>query len=226
LLYGIPSNLLQANIYSRGDINPRQITVLPTNMQEIPIVQGWGKFLGNMKSTLTNVAQGGDVWNSLLQGLEHNGVSRPLAGFAQVLGGVQSGSVQSTSSNGSILYSNDLMSWASLTRLAGGRPLDEAITNDAMFRVKSYEASRKDDMNKLAEAVRTTLVHGEVNQTTEQMGKFASRYAELGGKQAGFNKWMMNLYKQSNINQSTTLQQSLNNPFTYKMQLLMGGEDE
>ena len=226
MLYGIPSNLLQANIYSRGDINPRQITVLPTSMQEIPLVQGWGKFLANIKNTTSNIANGGDVWNSLLQGLEHNGVSRPLAGFAQVFGGLGDGVVESTTKNGSILASNDLMSWASVTRMAGGRPLDEAITNDAMFRVKSYEAARKQSMASLAETVRTTMVGGQVDQTSAEMNRFAEKYAALGGKQAGFNKWMMGLYKQSNTEQSEVLAQSLKTPYAYKMQLLMGGEDE
>lgn len=226
LLYGIPSNLLQANIYSRGDINPRQITVLPTNMQEIPLVSGWGKFLLNTKDTVSKIAGGGDVWNSLLQGLEHNGVSRPLAGLAQVLSGVGTGQVITTSNNGSILASNDLFSWSSAVRLAGGRPLDEAITNDAMFRVKSYEAARKQDMASLAERVKTTLVHGQIDQTPAEMAAFQERYAYLGGKQANFNKWMMGLYKDANTTQSEQLKNSLNNPFSYKMQLLMGGEEE
>lgn len=225
LLYGIPSNLLQANIYSRGDINPRQITILPTNMQEIPLVSGWGKFLTNMKGTVSNIAGGGDVWNSLLQGLEHNGVSRPLSGLAQVLSGIGTGQTITTSQNGSILASNDVFSWASAVRLAGGRPLDEAITNDAMFRVKSYEAARKQDMASLAERVRTTLVHGQIDQTPAEMAAFQERYAYLGGKQANFNKWMMGLYKDANTEQSVQLKDSLNNPFSYKMQLLMGGEE-
>lgn len=226
MLYGIPSNILQANIYSRGDINPRQVTVLPTNMQEIPLVSGWGKFLANIKDTVGNIANGGDVWNSLLQGLEHNGISRPLAGFAQVFSGLDDGVVQSTTKNGSILASNDLMSWASMVRMAGGRPLDEAITNDSMFRVKTYEAARKASMASLAEGIRTTLVGGEVNQTPEQLARFAEKYAENGGKQAGFNKWMMGLYKQANTEQAEVLSQSLKTPYAYKMQLLMGGEDD
>jgi len=226
LLYGVPSNILQANIYSRGDINPRQITVLPTNMQEIPIVQGWGKFLGNTKDTMKNIAQGGDIWQSLLQGLEHNGVSRPLAGFAQVLNGFTDGTVESYSKNGSLLYSNDLMSWASFTRIAGGRPLDEAIINDQMFRVKSYEATRKEKLKDLGEALRTNMVEGQVDITNQSMEKFVNRYTELGGKQANFNKYMMNLYKQANTNQSEILANSLSNPHSYKMQLLMGGTPE
>lgn len=225
VLYGIPSNILQTNIYSRGDINPRQITILPTSLQEIPLVQGWGKFLGNMKETVSKLGGGGAIWESMLQGMEHNGVSRPLAGFAQTLRGLGDGQVFSTQNNGNILYQNDLYSWASIVRLAGGRPLDEAITNDALFRVKTYDAARRKDLASLAETVKTNLVSGgEASQ--EAVNKFAEKYASLGGKQAGFNKWMMGLYKDTNVSQAEQLRASLSNPFAYKMQTLMGGQEE
>lgn len=225
MLYGAPSNILQGNLYSRGDINPRQITVLPTTMQEIPVVAGFGKFFSSMKEMVGKIGGGGNVWESLLQGLEHNGVSRPLAGMAQVLQAAGGGQVYSTSSKGSILYSNDLMAYASLVRVAGGRPLDEAIVNDAMFRVKSYEASQRLQMEGLRETVRSTLIEG--NQPADkELAQFATRYAELGGRQAGFNKWMMGLYKTTNVSQSHQLETNLKNPFNYKIQLLMGGEDE
>lgn len=225
VLYGIPSNILNTNIYSRGDINPRQITILPTSLQEIPLVQGWGKFLGNMKETVSKIQGGGAIWESMLQGMEHNGISRPLAGFAQTLRGLGQGQVTSTQNSGNILYQNDLYSWATIVRLAGGRPLDEAITNDALFRVKTYDAARRKDMASLAETVKTNLVQGgEASQ--DAVNKFAEKYAALGGKQAGFNKWMMSLYKDANVSQAEQLRSSLTNPFAYKMQTLMGGESE
>jgi hypothetical protein len=178
-----------------------------------------------MKETLSKINGGGTVWESILQGVEHNGISRPLAGFAQVLQGIPSGTVYSTSNRGSILYSNDLFSLASLTRLAGGRPLDEAIVNDALFRVRNYEAARRKDMESLAETVKTSLIQG--NQASDaQVAEFAKQYAASGGKQAGFNKWMMNLYKSANTSQAQQLQMNLKNPFSYKMQLLMGGSTE
>jgi hypothetical protein len=225
MLYGIPSNILQTNIYSRGDINPRQLTILPTSLQEIPLVQGWGKFLLNTKETFSKIGGGANIWESVLQGLEHNGISRPLAGFAQTLQAIPGGTVYSTSKQGSFLYSNDLFHIATLSRLAGGRPLDEAVVNDALFRVKTYEATRRASMLSLAERVKTTLIQDETN-TSEQVNQFAEKYVSLGGKQADFNKWMMQLYKNANVSQSEQLANSLKNPFAYKMQLLMGGEDE
>jgi len=225
ILYGIPSNIFQTNIYSRGDINPRHLTILPTTLQEIPLVQGWGKFFGSMYETSKRIAGGGAVWESLLQGVEHNGISRPLAGFAQTLQALgPDGQVYSTSSKGTILYQNDLLSLATLTRLAGGRPIDEAVVNDAMFRVKSYEAARRKDSASLAEKIKGTLIQGN-QPTEEQLLGFAQQYAELGGKQKGFNKYMMDLYRSANTSQAEQIQGSLSNPFSYKVQLLMGGDE-
>lgn len=225
ILYGIPSNILQTNIYSRGDINPRHLTILPTTLQEIPLVQGWGKFLGSIYESSKRIAGGGQVWETFLQGVEHNGISRPLAGFAQTLQALgPEGQVYSTSSKGTILYQNDLLSLATLSRLAGGRPLDEAVVNDSMYRVKAYEAARRKDMASLTETIKGTLIQGN-QPSEEQLMSFAQRYAESGGKQKNFNKWMMDLYKSANTSQAEQISASLTNPFSYKVQLLMGGEE-
>ena len=225
LLYGLPSKLLDTNIYSRGDINPRHLTILPTSLQETPIVAGWGKFFGNIYETSKKIAGGANVWETFLQGVEHNGISRPLAGMAQTLQAFgPQGQAYSTSNQGTILYQNDLMSLATLTRLAGGRPIDEAVVNDATFRVKSYETARRASKAALAEKVKSTLIQGN-EPTDEQVAEFAEQYAKLGGKQKEFNKWMMELYKSANTAQSQKLAESLSNPYAYKIQLLMGGEE-
>ena len=226
LLYGIPSNLLDTNIYSRGDVNPRHLTILPTSLQETPIVAGWGKFFGNIYETTKKIAGGANVWESFLQGVEHNGISRPLAGMAQTLQAFgPEGQAYSTTSKGTILYQNDLMSLATLTRLAGGRPMDEAVVNDATFRVKFYEATRRAKQQALAERVKSTLIQGN-DPTPEQIEEFAADYAKLGGKQKEFNRWMMDMYKNANTSQAEKIAESLSNPYSYKIQLLMDGTDE
>ena len=102
--------------------------------------------------------------------------------------------------------------------------MDEAIVNDAMFRVRVYEAARRKDMLGLAESVKSTLIGGG-EPKDEQIRTFAEKYAYLGGKQAGFNKWMMELYKNANESQAAQLERNLKDPFSYKVQYLMGGVD-
>jgi len=224
LLYGAASNIMQTNLYSRGDINPRTLTIVPTSLAEVPFVGGMGKVFGTLYETAQKIGQGGNVWETIRQGIEHNGVSRPLAGLAQVSRGITGPEVFSTSGKGSILGSNDLMSLASLSRLAGGRPLDEAIQNDTMFSINSYEAVDRKKKQMLAETIKTTQVPGQ-EASGDQIVKFAERYAELGGKQSGFAKYMMENYTKANTTQAAIMAAKLSNPLSYKIQALMGGEE-
>ena len=224
LMYGLPSDFLRTNLYSRGDINPRSVTIIPTAIKDIPFVSGFTNVLGNLKSMTGKMANGGDVWGSILQGLEHNGISRPLAGMGQVLEATGPGKqVYSTTSKGSILFSNDFASLATLTRLAGGRPLDEAIVNDGVFRIHSYQQDDRNRMNKLAEAVKVSTING-AQPDEDQMIKFASGYAASGGKQQNFNKWVLNEMKSANTNEAQKITRQLQNPFAQKVQVLMGGD--
>ena len=219
LTYGIPSTLLQTNLYSRGDINPRQITVIPTALNEVPVVGAFTKFFTSLKDTANRVAAGGAVWESLLQGIEHNGISRPLAGLAQTLQATAVGTPMSTSTKGDILFSNDLLSLATLSRLSGGRPLDEAIVNDGIFRIHTYQALDTAKQATLAEAVKSQAQVGN----NPDWGTFADRYAQTGGRQINFNKFMVNQIKNASVSQSEKIINQLQNPFAQKVQVLMGG---
>lgn len=226
LMYGVPSSIIQTNLYSRGDINPRSLTIIPNQLADIPLVSAYGKLLGSLFNTVGKIKDGGNVWESILQGVEHNGISRPLAGLAQDLQATTgNGVVFSTSSKGGILGTNDLLSLASLSRLAGGRPLDEAIVNDGMHRITAYEAAQKVRRDNLVEAVKSTRIEGQTVDDTS-LGKFAEQFAATGGKQGQFNKFMLNEYKAANTSQAQRILKQLSNPFSRKMQVLMGGRDE
>ena len=226
VLYGLPSNLLQANLYSRGDINPRQVTVIPTTLPDIPFIGAFGKFLLNMTETVGKIGQGAPVWESMLQGLEHNGLSRPMAGLAQVLQATgPGGQPYSTTSKGSILFSNDLLAWASAVRLAGGRPLDEAIVNDSIFRIHGYQQYDRAKKMALAESVKASVIQGNV-PSGDAISSFASTYAAAGGKQAQFNKFMLEQIKSANVPEAQKIMSQLQNPFSQKVQLLMGYSGE
>jgi len=223
LMYGLPSNLLRTNLYSRGDLNPRNMTVIPTSLSDVPIVNSWGRFFGNLKDTASKIAQGGNVWESLLSGLEHNAISRPLAGLAQTLQATTgNGVAYSTSAKGNILGANDLMSIATLARLSGGRPLDEAITNDATYRVAAYQAADVDAQNQLGESLKTTLRAGE-QPTLDQVNNFSHEYTANGGNQRNFSKWMFSAMKQANVSQGNRLAMNLNGKYSQSMQTIMGG---
>lgn len=226
LLYGAPSFGLQANIYSRGDVNPRQWTILPNSLSQVPFIGAFSKFAGSMYEVAKNVNAGAGVWNSMLEGFEHNGLNRPLAGIAQSARAFSNpqGLAYSTSTKGTIMGSNDLFSWATAVRLSGGRPMDEAIVNDAVYRWQSYRSVDRERKARLAEAVRLEVTMGQTPDN-EQYEQWAQRYAELGGKQTQFNQWMMQQYKSANTSQAEKIANQLSSPMSYKLQLIMGGQE-
>lgn len=222
LMYGLPSNLLQTNLYGRGDINPRSVTILPNSLSDVPIVNAFTKFFGGMKDTVTKIADGGNVWETLLQGVEHSSLSRPLAGLAETLQATTGdGYVMSTTNAGGIMYQNDLVSLATASRLAGGRPIDEAIVNDAVFRVHSYQQYDRAKMNELAEAVKSSNIAGQT-MSEDSLGTFAKKYAEAGGRNVNFNRFMVNEIKSVQTSSAEKIVTGLQNPFAQKMQILMG----
>ena len=233
LMYGAASNALgllhpdlKVNLYTRGDINPRHVTIIPTNPADVAGIAATGKVFANIFNTAKKLGAGGDVVTTLLQGLEHNGISRPLAGLAQTLEGLDNplGASYSTSKRGNVIASNDLLSLANLGRIVGGKPLDEAIAIDASYRFKAYGLKDQKKRQVLGAAIKTTLIAGK-NPTQEQIEGFAEEYAAFGGRQEQFNTWFGQLYKTANLSQTNAIQQSLTSPFTQSMQKIMGGNE-
>lgn len=227
IAYGVASNMfldpdLKINLYSRGDINPRQVTVVPTNMADIPVVASWAKLASSTKAALGSVANGGDVWQSLLSGIEHNGVSRPLAGLARVARGFDGGVSYSTSGKGNITSANDLYSLANLARISGAKPFDEAVTQDAVFRIQAYQAVDKQRRDTLGTAVKSAIANGDT-PSQEQLQSFMAGYAKTGGKQEEFSKWYVGQLRTATTPQANKIIQNSQTPYAAYMQSVMGG---
>lgn len=228
VMFGAPSNILRASLFTRGDTNPRTWSIVPnpTNPGDIPFISAFGKVFSSTSDALKQASGGAPIWNSFLNGIEHMGLSRPLAGLAQTARAFtnEDGKVLSTQANGTILGSNDLMSWATLTRIAGAKPIDEAITSNAYFRVQGYMVKDREKREKLGTEVKLNLQGGGAVDP-EQIGQFAQKYVELGGKQTGFNSWFMEQYKNTDRSRAEALARGLNSPYARYMQDIMGGRD-
>lgn len=233
LMYGLASNALslidpnlKTNLYTRGDINPRHLTVIPTDPSQVPIIQATARAMANIKDTLSKIANGGDIYNSILQGLEHNGLSRPLAGLAasfEALNNPEQASY-STTTKGNVVSSNDFFSLINLVRIAGGKPMDEAVAIDTMYRNKAYAAKDLEKRNILGEALKSKVIGGKAI-SDKDIEDFAEAYARAGGRQDYFNRWIMQLYKSANTSQTNAIMRALESPFTKNMQRIMGGEE-
>ena len=197
--------------------------LIPTNPADVPIVGAATKFFSSLKTTAARLGAGGDPYSIMLQGIEHAGISRPLAGIAQTLEAFGNPELQaySTTSKGSLVGANDLMSLTTFARIAGGRPLDEAIANDAVYRIKAYSAAKTQEINTLGAALKSKIQSG--TWTTEDVNAFTSEYMKRGGKQEQFSKFMMRQMKSANVASANKLADDLKNPINQNMQSVMGG---
>lgn len=234
LLYGGLSNGLslfhpdlKTNIYSRGDINPRHVTLVPLDPSKTPIYQATERFLKNTYEGMTQVAMGADVWGTFLRGIEQNGISRPLAGMAQILeaAGRPDSKVISSNQQGNMLMAHDLYSLSSLMRIAGAKPLDEAIVNDQMFRVNTWRSKDAEKRKQLAEGIKTSILNGQAPDAA-QIESFAEEYAKYGGKQTEFASFMANQYTKTSVSQAELLRRNTSSPYSKSMQLIMNGGEE
>jgi hypothetical protein len=224
IMYGAGSNALglvdpsmRFNLYSRGDINPRSLTVLPTTIQDIPIVAASTKFIGNFVGAFGKMEDGANIVPTITQAIEHNGLSRPLSGLAQIAQGYTT-----NNAGGLLSASQDMFQIANLTRVLGAKPFDESLALDALYRINAYKAKDTKNIADLGAAIKTTVVAGG-SPSSEQVNKFATEYVKSGGRIEGFNKYFTNLMMQSNISQVNHLANNLQNPMAKNLQIVMGG---
>lgn len=228
LMYGAASNMmwdpdLKINLYSRGDISPRQLTIVPSQFSDIPVVAAYTKLYGALKGMLQSAQGGGDVWNTLLGGIEQQGVSRPLAGLARVARGLNNEGVSySASGRGNIISANDMYSLANLARVSGAKPFDEAIAQDATFRIQAYQATDARRKETVGKAVRTVLTGGGT-PTEEQMTGFMEGYVKAGGKQEEFSKWYVQQLRAATVPQANKIIAKTESPYSQYLQSLMDG---
>ena len=236
MLYGTASAFplfagSQPAFFTRGDINPRHALILPTAIADVPAVSASLKLVDTVWNMGKNIKGGADMGDALLQGLEHQGWNRPLAGFAQLLAG------QSTDNKGAIISAaNDLKATSYLgalaertfsaegaTRLMGARPMDEAVALNAMYRNKSYEAMDRSRIERLGKVVKTKLYNGDM-PSDDEMDDFMLRYTRSGGRIENFNQAMQRWSRDANVSIVNQLAAKQGSPYSQKLQMLMGGE--
>ena len=196
---------------------------MPTQFDQIPIYSAYAKVFGAVKNMASSMANGGDVWNTMLSGIEQQGVNRPLAGMARVARGFTNDGVSfSTSRNGNIISANELYTWANLARLSGAKPFDEAIGLDAQFRIQAYQAKDAALRSSLGYAIRS-IIAGGGSPTEEQMNDFMESYAKIGGKQEEFSQWYVQQLRAASTPQVNRIIKSTKGEYSEYMQSIMGG---
>lgn len=218
-------------LYSRGDINPRHISIVPINPIDIPAVQASIKLASAVAGFGKNVVNGVDLGDAMLQGLEHQGWNRPLAGLAQTLSG------KSTTATGSLISASNEMAVTSMlgtiseravdfggvSRVLGARPMDEAVALQQLYRIKQYQALDRARIERLGSVVKSKLYDGAA-PTDEEYEDFALRYARSGGRIENFNKAMQRWMRDANVSVVNQMVQKTGTPYSQRLFDIMGGQ--
>lgn len=204
-------------LYSRGDINPRHMTILPLTPTQVPAIDASIRFVSNLTDVGSKILGGADISETLLQGLEHNGINRPLAGMAQIA------AQQSTTSRGGLISaSSDFELVANASRILGAKPMDEALALNNMYRLKAYQAADRERMEKLGERVKTKLTRNQA-PNVEDVEQFFSDYTSIGGRPENFNAGLQRWMKDANVSVVEQMRANINSPYGQRLNEIMGG---
>lgn len=205
-------------LFTRGDLNPRHPTILPVNPMELPAFQAGVKAIAAIDRFVDGFTSDQSVKTAMLQGLEHNGFSRPLAGLAQVLQGA------STTQKGNLISANqDMVSIASLSRILGAKPMDESIARNEQFRQLAYQAKDRAKLESLAANFKRQLVNGE-DITSEEIGGMLAKYVAAGGRVENYTRALKAWTKDATVSQTQQIMDAHRTPYALRMLEIAGAD--
>jgi hypothetical protein len=225
LLYGLASSSTipvtgqGIDLYSRGDLTPRTPILIPTGVDEVPIISILGNFVNSVSGAMTKIHDGAPIMDSMLTALGHNGLNRPLQGIAQLLAG------ERTTRQGKLLFEyQGWDTWNGITKVLGTKTLDEAVASSSFYRSASYKAARQEELDQLGVSYREVVRAGAQDSGT--YFDFMQKYTAKGGKAERFNSWVINNQKSATESQIGKLRENNNSPEGRYLQQVMGGDVE
>lgn len=214
LLYGGASSLLGANLWTRGDANPRNITGIPVNPADLAQVSYFAKGLKGFGELTSSILAGGNIKVSALEAIAHANLSRPLSGAAELAMGAR------TTTGGTLetALNSDLLSWSAAVRLLGAKPMQEAIAASETYKMGIVKAEEQKHLNEVGYALRSAVL-GEGELDAEAIDKFSQKYIEAGGNPRGFRKWYLaNLAKATTPRAQLFAEKMKSNPWAQRYQ--------
>lgn len=201
-MYGLASHMFGTPIdfTTRGSLSARNMLVIPTQFQDLPIVGTLAKAYGNMKQVIENAGDPNvPISGALLHGLAHNGLNRPLQGVGSIiLGNVFTNEGQVNWMNSNYVGYNVANDWnwgAMFARAIGTRPLNETIVQSAYFRNAEYKANYRREIADIGGQIQLSVDGGTLS--TQSYGDFALKYEKAGGEIQNFNAYWGRQLKQA-----------------------------
>lgn len=186
VMYGAGSFLLQGNMHTRGGLTPRSPILIPSSMEEVPLVNALSKTIGSVYQAGSQIMYGAPVASSLFDGLINTGLNRPLIGLGTVLRG------QSIDNNyNTVMYHEDMFSLTSGLRLMGMKPLNEQVGRDLQSRMMHYKAHNAELKKALGKEIRILKdKNPESFSDPGLMKRLGYKYFKAGGDAKNFDDFL------------------------------------
>lgn len=199
-LYGTGSAVLGASLFTRGDLNPRSPFILPTTLKEVPVIRAFANLVNQTVKFGKNVVEGGDPVKAGVDFLAHSGLNRPLAGMVDLVRGYTTDNHDAQQ-----VLIEDRFNFVNLWRIAGAKPLDEAIMLDRLYKTAKYRARLVEEQKELGQALRTHFLGSSDEELTdalsdEEFSRFMKKYVNLGHRQTDFYRWYSEQLEKATVN--------------------------
>lgn len=223
-LYGGASTMLNAALWTRGDVNPRTPTIVPILPQDMALLSMTAKAAGSLFDITKAILKQGsdanpDLKISVGEAIAHAGINRPLAGIAEMAIGARTSEGGKLDTN---LLGQDIMAIGTAIRILGAKPLDESIALDAYQRQLKYKAKSTKVLNSIGEDLRTQLM-GDGNIDPSTLDAFAEKYSKAGGDLKTFRQFYLRALRDVSTPRAIQLLNSMkNSPYALQYQMAMG----
>lgn len=225
LLYGLASSATVPivgdgiSLYSRGDLTPRSPILVPSSLEDIPLISINLNFIKTLGDAAKKLGSGAPVFGTLVNALAHNGYNRPLQGIMQQIEGAR------TTKDGTTLATYQGMDLVNrIAKTIGTSSLSESVAVESYYRSATAEAARADTRNTLGSAFRQTIRSGGFDEKVYH--DFMDSYVQDGGHTDDFNSWVVRNMNKSNQGQIEALRRANGTPRGKYLQSVMGGASE
>lgn len=207
MVYGAGSWAMQNNLFVRGDMNPRNVTIVPTAFADIPSVQAFSRLVDAGVDTVDKIAHGGSLVSSPLEGIVGLGYNRPLRGIYETVSGR---SVDGSAST--VVYHDDIASMATVNRVLGARPLDEAIVRDYQSRYYANKAAEVEAKKALSKYIKRSYADDpESINDPDNVSRWQSIYENANGSVKNWETYMRDQVTKVDDDLSQRLEDSVKN---------------
>ena len=195
VMYGAASALLQGGFYTRGSMQPRSITLIPTSFQDVPTISMFSKVINSAMETTAQLSYGAPVVPTILNGIIDVGMNRPLKGIRDVVTGK---SVDGNYNN--VILHDDVMSLGTVVRTMGLKPLNQAQVGDYQARILAWKAEDTKRKVRLGEEIRRVYdTDPTALEDSGHLDRWQSMYMKAGGRSSQFQTFLEDqLFKADN----------------------------